>query len=116
MADKKTKKFNQAAHNARMKELEKTQGLESVNPEMYMIPGGAAAKIKKNSPKIAKVLDFVGAPLTKKAKAGWLAADTAFEAAGYKKGGRVKNRSKAKGASNRADGCITKGKTKGRMV
>ena len=51
MADKKTKKFNQAAHNARMKELEKTQGLESVNPEMYMIPGGAAAKIIKNSPK-----------------------------------------------------------------
>ena len=35
----------------------------------------------------------------------------AYKSAGYKKGGVVKS-----SASKRADGCITKGKTKGRMV
>jgi hypothetical protein len=87
------------------------EGLESVHPEMYMIPGGVGAKVIKNSPRVAKVLDFVGAPLTKKAKAAWAATDAALGVAGYKKGGKIKS-----SASKRADGIATKGKTKGRIV
>jgi hypothetical protein len=35
---------------------------------------------------------------------------------GMKKGGKVKKMAKGGSASKRADGCATKGKTKGKMV
>ena len=40
----------------------------------------------------------------------------AYNDAGYKKGGKVKKMAKGGSASSRADGCATKGKTKGRFV
>ena len=40
----------------------------------------------------------------------------AYNDAGYKKGGKVKKMAKGGSASSRADGCATKGKTKGRMA
>jgi hypothetical protein len=46
-----------------------------------------------------------------KAKEKKLAAATAAKPAGMKKGGMVKS-----SASKRADGCATKGKTRGKMV
>ena len=93
------------------------EGLESVHPEMYMIPGGVGAKVIKNSPRVAKILDFVGAPLTKKAKAAWAATDTALGAAGYKKGGMAKGCGYSKGGQlAKANGVAVRGKTKGTMV
>jgi hypothetical protein len=40
----------------------------------------------------------------------------AYNDAGYKHGGKVKKMAKGGSASSRADGCATKGKTKGTMV
>jgi hypothetical protein len=40
----------------------------------------------------------------------------AYNDAGYKKGGKVKKMAKGGSASSRADGCASKGKTKGRFV
>ena len=40
----------------------------------------------------------------------------AYNDAGYKKGGKIKKMAKGGSASSRADGCATKGKTKGRFV
>jgi len=40
----------------------------------------------------------------------------AYNDAGYKKGGAVKKMAKGGSASSRADGCITKGKTKGTII
>ena len=43
-------------------------------------------------------------------------SDESLDYAGFKKGGAVKKMAKGGSASSRADGCATKGKTKGRMV
>lgn len=40
----------------------------------------------------------------------------AYNDAGYKKGGKVKNMAAGGSASSRADGCAVKGKTRGTMV
>ena len=40
----------------------------------------------------------------------------AYNDSPFKKGGKVKKMAKGGSASNRADGCASKGKTKGRMV
>jgi hypothetical protein len=45
-----------------------------------------------------------------------LGAPQAMGGMGMKKGGMVSSKPKASSASSRADGCATKGKTKGRFV
>ena len=42
--------------------------------------------------------------------------DDKFEGMSLKKGGAVKAKSKVSSASKRADGCVMRGKTKGRMI
>jgi hypothetical protein len=88
--------------------------LGSISPAYGMISGqGAFSPLKYMSP----AMMAVGTMKKKKGKDGTTTTTEEVEETGMRHGGKVKKMAKGGStASKRADGCCTKGKTKGRMV
>jgi hypothetical protein len=79
--------------------------MRKISPLMHLIGEGSTNNEKR-----------AAATAAEKAKAAEAEAEKKKEAPGMKRGGAVKKMAKGGSASSRADGCATKGKTKGRMV
>jgi hypothetical protein len=117
----------EAQYRARMEQLQKDQALKGVHPEEYLGP----AKALRGLHNLAKMVTK-GRGATEAATTGREVAEKAAQARflgrgprqemparlsneppllGAKRGGMIKS-----SASKRADGCATRGKTRGRMV
>ena len=91
--------------------------LGSISPIYGMVSGeGLFSNIRKISPFMHAIGE--GDTAAEKRRRAAMEDKTAADAApGMKRGGAVKKMAKGGStASKRADGCVTKGKTKGRMV
>lgn len=88
--------------------------LGSISPLYGMASGqGAFAHLRKLSP----LMHAIGETDTKAEKRRKQAGEAPDAGEGMRKGGKVKKMAKGGStASKRADGCATKGKTKGRFV
>lgn len=87
--------------------------LGSISPMYGAVSGqGAFGGLRQLSP-VMMAVDAIKGKKKDPAKPG-ASAPQAGE--GMKKGGKVKKYAKGGSASKRADGCATKGKTKGRFV
>jgi hypothetical protein len=96
-----------------MAKIDKVLG--SISPVYGMASGqGAFANLRKISP-LMHAIGETDTKAEKRRKKAGREADEAFDQ-GMRKGGKVKKMAKGGSASKRADGCATKGKTKGRFV
>jgi hypothetical protein len=94
-----------------MAKIDKVLG--SISPVYGMASGqGAFANLRKISP----LMHAIGETDTKAEKRRKKAGEAPDAGEGMRKGGKVKKMAKGGSASKRADGCATKGKTKGRFV
>lgn len=103
------------------------KGLGAVNralgPMAGIMPRMAAAAQKKDARRAAMVAEMqrgragMGAPIMAGDVDAMMGRGAQRDMSGMKKGGKVKKMAKGGStASKRADGCATKGKTKGRFV
>jgi len=92
--------------------------LGSISPMYGMVSGeGLFSNIRKISPFMHSIGEGDTAAEKRRRAAKAAAGDTSAEGTtGMKRGGAVKKMAKGGTASKRADGCATKGKTKGRFV
>jgi hypothetical protein len=94
-----------------MAKIDKVLG--SISPVYGMASGqGAFANLRKINP----LMHAIGETDTKAEKRRKKAGEAPDAGEGMRKGGKVKKMAKGGSASKRADGCATKGKTKGRFV
>jgi len=109
-ADQYNRDRAQSLYEQKMRRLEKEQALGRVAPEEYIGPGGALKMMSNVARGMAgrnNLRTITQPALTNEARK---LTNEPLKLTNMKKGGMVGS------ASKRADGCATKGKTRGRMV